>query len=133
MSNKKDGETGSQAGEVSARSVRGARSADSGGGLSGSQSGAETPSGGGGGVVERVLRAFGAGGNSSLVGGILAQLIGQVDDQLGEAQRQLSEAIECIEWYERSRASAEGRVSRLESQRISLQELLDSLEDGAEE
>jgi ElaB/YqjD/DUF883 family membrane-anchored ribosome-binding protein len=54
---------------------------------------------------------------------MLSQLIEEVADQLGEAEDQLREAVECIEWYERARRKAEGRMARLQQRLEVLREL----------
>jgi hypothetical protein len=67
------------------------------------------------------LGAFGAVGTAadfsgSLAGGILTQLIKQVDNQLGSAKYQVHNAEACLDWYQREKEVYEHRVQDLEEQ-----------------
>ena len=76
----------------------------------------------GGSVSERISRTTRTGAYydipPTIAGGILTQLISATHDQL-------SEAVECIQWYERRRTELERRLDDL----VKLRELLEVPED----
>lgn len=81
---------------------------------------------------------LGAGGEAwswanlsiTLAGGIISQLIEEVEDQLGGVEYQLNNAQECIEWYERERSEYQQRLAKLQRRLESLKALESQLESA---
>ena len=71
-----------------------------------------------GSVSLRTARTLGQTANLSVsfTGGILTQLIKQVESQLGTAHYQVQNAEACIQWYQREKEEHQHRVEDLEEQ-----------------
>lgn len=68
----------------------------------------------------------------AITGGILSQLIEQMQDQLGSVEYQINNAQECIEWYEREKAAHERRALNLRQNLNNLLELQEQLQEELE-
>lgn len=99
----------------------------------GSKGGTETAIGTDGNFNLGTSRTAWQGPNISipLAGGIISQLIEEVEDQLGGVDYQVNNAQECIEWYQREKTEYERRSEKLKARLESLKDLESQL-DGLE-
>jgi chromosome segregation ATPase len=68
----------------------------------------------------------------AITGGILSQLIEQMQDQLGSVEYQVNNAQECIEWYEREKEAYEKRAASLRQKLNNLRDLQEQLQEQLE-